>query len=84
MHFHKWHTNFLSLNKLWKENGIISEVKCEALGEQNLHYKVLGIAWDSSKDFLYFDIRGLVEFLAKSIDTKRFILHVLGRFFDPI
>ncbi|GFW23065.1 integrase catalytic domain-containing protein [Trichonephila clavipes] len=45
----------------------------ESFEKDNLPYKVLGIAWNSREDFLYFDIKGLIDFISKRIDTKRFI-----------
>ncbi|GFR33022.1 integrase catalytic domain-containing protein [Trichonephila clavata] len=82
---HKWQTNSKSLHKAWQDNGVISDENPLATFEKdNLPYKVLGISWNSREDFLYFDIKGLIDFVSKRIDTKRFILQVLGRIFDPI
>ncbi|GFT46268.1 reverse transcriptase domain-containing protein [Trichonephila clavipes] len=83
---HKWQTNSKSLNKAWQNKGVISDENphFETFEKDNLPYKVLGIAWNSREDFLYFDIKGLIDFVSKRIDTKRFILQVLGRTFDPI
>lgn len=84
MPLHKWHTNSNTFRELWKENGIIPKNNSETLGEENLPYKVLGIAWNDVNDLLYFDICGLVNFVSKRIDSKRFILQVLGRIFGPV
>ncbi|GFR22320.1 uncharacterized protein TNCT_715371 [Trichonephila clavata] len=82
---HKWQTNSKSLHKAWQDNGVVSDENSLATFEKdNLPYKVLGIAWNSREDFLYFDIKGLIDFVSKRIDTKIFILQVLGRIFDPI
>ncbi|GFR16177.1 integrase catalytic domain-containing protein [Trichonephila clavata] len=83
---HKWQTNSKSLHKAWQNKGIISDENphFETFEKDNLPSKVLGIAWNSREDFLYFDIKGLIDFVSKRIDTKRFILQVLGRIFDPI
>ncbi|GFQ67773.1 integrase catalytic domain-containing protein [Trichonephila clavata] len=64
---HKWQTNSKSLKKAWQDNGVISDENPLATFEKdNLPYKVLGIAWNSREDFLYFDIKG--KYLAKPID----------------
>ncbi|GFX55003.1 integrase catalytic domain-containing protein [Trichonephila clavipes] len=83
---HKWQTNSKSLHKAWQNKGVISDENphFETFEKDNLPYKVLGIAWNSREDFLYFDIKELIDFVSKRIDTKRFILQVLGRIFDPI
>ncbi|GFT06592.1 integrase catalytic domain-containing protein [Trichonephila clavipes] len=83
---HKWQTNSKSLHKAWQNKGVISDENphFETFEKDNLPYKVLGVAWKSREDFLYFDNKGLIDFVSKRIDTKRFILQVLGRIFDPI
>ncbi|GFY48814.1 integrase catalytic domain-containing protein [Trichonephila inaurata madagascariensis] len=83
---HKWQTNSKSLHKAWQDKGVISDENphFETFEKDNLPYKILGIAWNNREDFLYFDIKGLIDFVSKRIDTKRFILQVLGRIFDPI
>ncbi|GFY52884.1 integrase catalytic domain-containing protein [Trichonephila inaurata madagascariensis] len=82
----KWQTNLKSLHKAWQDKGVISDENphFETFEKDNLPFKVLGIAWNSREDFLYFDVKGLIDFVSKRIDTKRFILQVLGRIFDPI
>ncbi|GFY79061.1 integrase catalytic domain-containing protein [Trichonephila inaurata madagascariensis] len=82
---HKWQTNSKSLHKAWQDKGVISDENphFETFEKDNLPFKVLGIAWNS-KDFLYFDIKGLIDLVSKRIGTKEFILQVLGRIFDPI
>ncbi|GFR00909.1 integrase catalytic domain-containing protein [Trichonephila clavata] len=82
---HKWQTNSKSLHKTWEDNGVISdENPLATFDKDNLPYKVLGIAWNSREDFLYFDIKGLFDFVSKRIDTKRFILQALDRILDLI
>ncbi|GFY61944.1 integrase catalytic domain-containing protein [Trichonephila inaurata madagascariensis] len=83
---HKWQTNSKSLHKAWQDKGVISDENphFETFEKDNLPYKVLGIAWNSREDFLYFDIKGSIDFVSKRVDTKRFILQVLSRIFDPI
>ncbi|XP_054706547.1 uncharacterized protein LOC129216358 [Uloborus diversus] len=81
---HKWRTNSKTLRELWKKQGVISSDNAESLKEENMTYKVLGIAWDNLKDILYFDVGDLVKFVSRGTDTKRYVLQVLGRIFDPI
>ncbi|XP_054721782.1 uncharacterized protein LOC129231449 [Uloborus diversus] len=84
MQLHKWHTNSRELHELLNKEGILSNANFEISDVENTALKVLGMAWDNSRDLLYFDIRSLLSFLSKPIETKRFILQVLGRIFDPI
>ncbi|GFS64734.1 integrase catalytic domain-containing protein [Trichonephila inaurata madagascariensis] len=82
---HKWQTISKSLHNAWQDKGVISDENphFETFEKDNLPYKDLGIA-RNSRDLLYFDLKGLIDFVSKIIDTKRFILQVLGRIFDPI
>ncbi|GFW96479.1 uncharacterized protein TNCV_4358011 [Trichonephila clavipes] len=83
---YKWQTNSKSLHKAWQDKEVISDENpyFETFEKDTFPYKVLGIVWNSREDFLYFDIKELIDFVSKRIDTKRFILQVLGRIFDPI
>ncbi|GFX18269.1 DUF1758 domain-containing protein [Trichonephila clavipes] len=58
---HKGQTNSKSLHNAWQNKGVISDENphFETFEKDNLPYKVLGIAWNSREDFLYFDIKGL-------------------------
>lgn len=84
MFLRKWQTNSKELIKLWKDLGIEVEESQNIISPNNTPSKVLGIAWNSKTDEIYFDVSKLVEFLSNRIDTKRFILQVVGRIFDPI
>ncbi|GFX66694.1 integrase catalytic domain-containing protein [Trichonephila clavipes] len=46
--------------------------------------KVLGLAWDPENDLIYFDPKDLLKFMSRRGESKRFILSVVGRIFDPI
>ncbi|GFY79392.1 DUF1758 domain-containing protein [Trichonephila inaurata madagascariensis] len=46
--------------------------------------KVMGLAWDPEKDLIYFDPKDLLKFMSRREESKRFILSVIGRIFDPI
>jgi len=84
MHLHKWRTNSSTLRRLWEEKGITSVENSEIFGGENLPYKVLGIAWNSFDDVLYFDVESLLSFLSKKVFTKRFILQAISRVYDPL
>ena len=56
----------------------------ESFEKANFSFKVLDIAWDNRQDLLYFDIKGLTDFASKRVNTKRFVLQVLDRIFDPV
>ncbi|GFW89394.1 integrase catalytic domain-containing protein [Trichonephila clavipes] len=45
--------------------------------------KVLGVGWNEKSDTFYFDSSDLGTFLSKRINTKRYLLQVAGRLFDP-
>ena len=46
--------------------------------------KVLGINWDPDKDKLVFETRKFVELATEAPETKRSILRMSARFFDPL
>ncbi|GBO08696.1 hypothetical protein AVEN_138222-1 [Araneus ventricosus] len=46
--------------------------------------KVLGLAWYSERDLIYFDPKDLLKFISRKIESKRFIRSVVGRIFDLI
>ncbi|GFT09429.1 integrase catalytic domain-containing protein [Nephila pilipes] len=72
----------VKLREAWRRAGIetqedkIIEAGCGA------STNVLGLAWD--KDMIFFDFIKLINILANGYSTKRFILQILGRVFDPI
>ncbi|GFT05411.1 integrase catalytic domain-containing protein [Trichonephila clavipes] len=53
-------------------------------GQNMINYKVLGISWDTDRDVFYFDIESPLFFISKRTATKRFLLQVVGRIFDPL
>ena len=63
--------------------GVISN-NTKPFEENNIPNKVLGLEWNNVEDTLYFDARDLINFVAKNVDTKRFVLQTLDRIFDPI
>ncbi|GFT27435.1 integrase catalytic domain-containing protein [Trichonephila clavipes] len=84
MPLHKWATNSAELRELWGKNGFSTETSSNSIGQNMINYKVLGISWDTDRDVFYFDIESLLSFISKRTDTKRFLLQVAGRIFDPL
>ncbi|GFW95025.1 integrase catalytic domain-containing protein [Trichonephila clavipes] len=84
MPLHKWVTNSAELRELWEKNGFSTETSSNSIGQNMINYKVLGISWDTDRDVFYFDIENLLSFISKRTDTKRFLLQVAGRIFDPL
>ncbi|GFX66972.1 DUF1758 domain-containing protein [Trichonephila clavipes] len=46
--------------------------------------EVLKLDWDPENDLIYFDPNDLLKFMSRRGESKRFILSVVGRIFDPI
>ncbi|GFS47235.1 integrase catalytic domain-containing protein [Nephila pilipes] len=84
MPLHKWATNSAELRELWEKNGFSVETSSNSIGQNMINYKMLGISWDTDMDVFYFDIKNLLSFISKGTDTKRFLLQVAGRIFDPL
>ncbi|GFX51694.1 integrase catalytic domain-containing protein [Trichonephila clavipes] len=80
---HKWATNSAELRELWEKNGFFTEFSSNSIGQNMINYKVLGISWNTDRAVFYFDIESLLSFISKRTDTKRFLLQVAGRIFDP-
>ncbi|XP_055931694.1 uncharacterized protein LOC129962029 isoform X2 [Argiope bruennichi] len=86
MELRKWKTNSVELRDKWREVGLeIDEEKYSINDNSALTpCKVLGLAWDSDLDIFQFDTRSLEKFLSKKINSKRYVLQVAGRIFDPV
>ena len=46
--------------------------------------KVLGIEWDTSNDYLIYSFEDLVESFKSVVPTKRSILGLIAKFYDPV
>ncbi|GFY39445.1 DUF1758 domain-containing protein [Trichonephila inaurata madagascariensis] len=79
----KWRTNSKQLNLLWQQEGVETESSETSAIDLRPPTKVLGLAWDPEKDLIYFDPKDLLKFMSRR-ESKRFILSVVGRIFDPI
>ncbi|GFV84848.1 integrase catalytic domain-containing protein [Trichonephila clavipes] len=84
MHLHKWVTSSAELRGLWEKNGFSTETSSNSIGQNMINYKVLGISWGIARDVFYFDIESMLSFISKRTDTKRVLLQVAGRIFNPL
>ncbi|GFR23334.1 DUF1758 domain-containing protein [Trichonephila clavata] len=80
----KWRTNSKQLDLLWQQEGVETEFSETSATDLKPPIKVLGLAWDSEKDLIYFDPKDLLKFMSRKTESKIFILSVVGRIFDPI
>ncbi|GFR14008.1 integrase catalytic domain-containing protein [Trichonephila clavata] len=80
----KWRTNSKQLDLLWQQEGVETEFSETSATDLKPPIKVLGLAWDSEKDLIYFDPKDLLKFMSRKTESKRFIMSVVGRIFDPI
>ncbi|GFW66194.1 integrase catalytic domain-containing protein [Trichonephila clavipes] len=80
----KWRSNSKQLNLLWQQEGVKTESSETGAIDLRPPTKVLGLAWDSENDLIYFDPKDLLKFMSRRGESKRFILSVVGRIFDPI
>ncbi|GFQ89009.1 integrase catalytic domain-containing protein, partial [Trichonephila clavata] len=74
----------LHVNVLRQQEGVETEFSETSATDLKPPIKVLGLAWDSEKDLIYFDPKDLLKFMSRKTESKRFILSVVGRIFDPI
>ncbi|GFV96921.1 integrase catalytic domain-containing protein [Trichonephila clavipes] len=80
----KWRSNSKQLNLLWQQEGVKTESSETSAIDLRPPTKVLGLAWDPENDLIYFDPKNLLKFMSRRGESKRFILSVVGRIFDPI
>ncbi|GFQ99781.1 uncharacterized protein TNCT_609741 [Trichonephila clavata] len=79
----KWRTNSKQLDLLWQQEGVETEFSETSAADLKPPIKVLGLAWDSEKDLIYFDPKDLLKFMSRKTESKRFILSVVGRNLRP-
>ncbi len=48
------------------------------------HAKVLGVSWNHLKDMLFYDQRGVIDFAQTLKPTKRSVLQLAAKIFDPL
>ena len=77
----KWCSNDMRLMERIESVG-----KEQVIGENNSHQsnKVLGILWDNEADLLKFDLEEPLINMNTDILTKRMILSMTAKFFDPL
>ncbi|GFV30545.1 integrase catalytic domain-containing protein [Trichonephila clavipes] len=80
----KWRSNSKQLNLLWQQEGVKTESSETSAIDLRLPTKGLGLARDPENDLIYFDPKDLLKFMSRRGESKRFILSVVGRIFDPI
>ncbi|GFT03647.1 DUF1758 domain-containing protein [Trichonephila clavipes] len=80
----KWRSNSKQLILLWQQEGVKTESFETSAIDLRPPTKVLGLAWDPENDLIYFDPKDLLKFMSRRGKSKRFILSVVGRIFDPI
>ena len=52
--------------------------------QNNDKTKVLGIEWDNINDYLIYSFKDLVESFKSVLPTKRSILGLITKFYDPV
>ncbi|XP_055931931.1 uncharacterized protein LOC129962215 [Argiope bruennichi] len=70
----KLRSNNSDLRALWFKNGF-----CES--EEGVELKILGLNWNSDKDILSLEVKGLVDSLN---NNKRCVLQTAAEIFDPV
>ncbi|XP_055948251.1 uncharacterized protein LOC129981438 [Argiope bruennichi] len=73
-------TNSKELQTLWTQNGLSDGVG----SEQDSKLKVLGLVWDLKEDCLGVEVVPLLNSLEPVRNTKRSVLSVVARVFDPL
>ncbi|CAL1262170.1 unnamed protein product, partial [Larinioides sclopetarius] len=86
MNLRKWKTNSVELRDKWIKEGLEIDDSNYSVTDNSTvtPCKVLGLSWDSDLDNFYFDTKNLEKFLSKRTNTKRYILQIAGRIFDPL
>ncbi|GFW74427.1 DUF1758 domain-containing protein [Trichonephila clavipes] len=80
----KWRSNSKQLNSLWQQEGVKMKSSETSAIDLRPPTKVLGLAWDPENDLIYFDPKDLLKFMSRRGESKKIILSVVGRIFDPI
>ncbi|XP_056094778.1 uncharacterized protein LOC130073406 [Rhinichthys klamathensis goyatoka] len=77
----KWTTNCAALKEKWKTTMSEPSEETETHGSV---LKVLGLVWRTKTDEFVFDLTALLDAVAKRENTKRSVLKLSARIFDPI
>ena len=71
----KWRTNVLDLQKT---------ISPELDSKVSSHVKVLGLGWNTDSDQLYFDLGEVIKYSCNLPPTKRSLLRLSTKIFDPL
>ena len=77
----KWKTNNPDLQNYFNKMG--NQFSPAAEIQANVKVKVLVIVWDTKSDHLVFSFGNLIESFNHIIPTKRNILSLIAKFYDP-
>ncbi|KAL3209629.1 hypothetical protein MRX96_050163 [Rhipicephalus microplus] len=80
MRLHKWMSNDHDLVNFIEDGNV---AKRNANAELPAATKVLGVGWNAHTDNFEYNLTSLLEFLTTRADSKRFVLQVSARIFDP-
>ncbi|GFR28152.1 integrase catalytic domain-containing protein [Trichonephila clavata] len=67
----KWRTNSKQLDLLWQQEGVETEFSETSATDLKPPIKVLGLAWDSEKDLIYFDPKDLLKFMSPTTQVQQ-------------
>ncbi|XP_054709165.1 uncharacterized protein LOC129218869 [Uloborus diversus] len=83
MNLRKWISNDKVLMKMWEEREF-NILPSDFVNNCNEPCKVLELPWDIKEDTFAIEVKDLLEFIKTGKNTKRFVLQVAGRIFDPL
>ncbi|XP_054715273.1 uncharacterized protein LOC129224750 [Uloborus diversus] len=83
MNLRKWISNDEVLMKMWEEREF-DILPSNFSNNCNEPCKVLGLPWYIKEDTFAIEVKDLLEFIKTGKNTKRFVLQVAGRIFDPL
>ncbi|GFR27321.1 uncharacterized protein TNCT_237561 [Trichonephila clavata] len=75
----KWKTNSIELSQNWEESKFDKQNHNEAVP-----IKVLGLIWNTLTDEFKLDLSSLIDSLKNVKNTKRSVLRISSKLFDPI
>ena len=79
----KWRTNDKDLQlRINESEGIKSNSETGGAREQSI--KILGLSWDTHEDCFCFEFEELIKFVESLPPTKRSLLRVSAKIFDPL
>ncbi|XP_055926898.1 uncharacterized protein LOC129958432 [Argiope bruennichi] len=81
MNLRKWISNDCDLMKQWQTKHF-DHLNINDFVNQP--HRVLGLSWSPQNDYVSLNLKGLLDFLLKRKNTKRFLLMAAGRIFDPM